>query len=296
MYTLQRGRVKRSGQRGCVAVRMPGGFCPRAAKPPCAGPRAAEPAAAGTLPVAHSGVTTTSRTSPRDGRSNITSLMILSMTARSPRAPVPRRNVRPAISLSAPGSKVSPTPSSSNIFWYCFGPARSGAPAGCEGGSLFVEFIELDTVTGSRPDKLGDEAEALEILGLQPGPSGPRPRHRSRRRPAESASPLWPVHVVTEPDLPPARGACSTILSRPSKAPPQMKRMLVRVDLDVLLLGVLAAALGRHVGHRPLQDLEECLLHPLARHVPRDRGVLRLAGDLVELVDVDDPPLAIVQC
>ena len=51
---------------------------------------------------------------------------------------------------------------------------------------------------------------------------------------------------------------------------------------------MLAAALGRHVGDRPLDDLEEGLLHALARDVAGDGGVLALAGDLVDLVDVDD--------
>jgi hypothetical protein len=51
---------------------------------------------------------------------------------------------------------------------------------------------------------------------------------------------------------------------------------------------VLAAALGRHVRHRALDDLEQRLLHALTRHVAGDRGVLALAGDLVDLVDVDD--------
>ncbi len=73
--------------------------------------------------------------------------------------------------------------------------------------------------------------------------------------------------------------------------PPQMNRMSARVHLEVLLLGVLAAALRGDVGDRPLHDLEQRLLHALARHVARDRGVLRRAVDLVDLVDVDDARL-----
>src|SRR5437764_933473 len=56
-----------------------------------------------------------------------------------------------------------------------------------------------------------------------------------------------------------------------------------RVDLDELLVGVLAAPLGRHRRRRPLQDLQQRLLHPFARHIPGDRRVLALAGDLVDL-------------
>src|SRR4051812_2020558 len=63
------------------------------------------------------------------------------------------------------------------------------------------------------------------------------------------------------------------------------------VDLDELLMRVLAAPLGRHRGRRPLEDLQQRLLHALTGDVPGDRRVLALAGDLVDLVDVDDPGL-----
>ena len=57
---------------------------------------------------------------------------------------------------------------------------------------------------------------------------------------------------------------------------------------------VLAPALRRHRGDRPLEDLQQRLLHALARHVARDRRVVRLARDLVDLVDVDDPGLGLL--
>src|SRR5690606_25114565 len=66
-----------------------------------------------------------------------------------------------------------------------------------------------------------------------------------------------------------------------------------RVDLDVFLLRVLPSALGRYRRGGLFADLQQRLLHPLARNVPGDGGVLALAGDLVDLVDVDDPPLAL---
>ena len=65
------------------------------------------------------------------------------------------------------------------------------------------------------------------------------------------------------------------------------------VDLDELLVGVLAPTLRRHRGGGALQDLEQRLLHAFARHVAGDRRVLALAGDLVDLVDVDDPCLGL---
>jgi hypothetical protein len=57
---------------------------------------------------------------------------------------------------------------------------------------------------------------------------------------------------------------------------------------------VLAPALGRHRGGGALEDLEQRLLHALARDVAGDRRVLALAGDLVDLVDVDDPGLGLL--
>ena len=81
------------------------------------------------------------------------------------------------------------------------------------------------------------------------------------------------------------------ISSSPANAPGDDEEHVGRVDLDELLVRVLAAALRRHRGDRALEDLEQRLLHALARHVARDRRVLGLAGDLVDLVDVDDAGL-----
>src|SRR5882724_600446 len=66
------------------------------------------------------------------------------------------------------------------------------------------------------------------------------------------------------------------------------------VDLQALLVRVLAAALGRHVALRPLEDLQERLLHSLARDVAGDRRVVALATDFVHLVDVDDAALGLL--
>ena len=79
--------------------------------------------------------------------------------------------------------------------------------------------------------------------------------------------------------------------SRPTNVPPQMNRMLRRVHLDVLLLGVLAAALRRHVGDGAFEHLQQGLLHAFAGDVAGDRDVLAGLADLVDLVDVDDAAL-----
>src|SRR6478736_224653 len=60
------------------------------------------------------------------------------------------------------------------------------------------------------------------------------------------------------------------------------------VDLDEFLVRVLASALRRNRGDRALEDLQQRLLHSLAGDVPGDGGVLALARNLVDFVDVDD--------
>ena len=58
--------------------------------------------------------------------------------------------------------------------------------------------------------------------------------------------------------------------------------------------GCLRPPCGRHRGRRPLQDLQQRLLDALTGDVTGDRGVLALAGDLVDLVDVDDARLGLL--
>ena len=69
------------------------------------------------------------------------------------------------------------------------------------------------------------------------------------------------------------------------------KQDVLRVDLDELLLRVLAAAVGRHIADRARDDFQQCLLHTLTAHVAGDGGVLALAGDLVDLVHIDNADL-----
>ena len=83
------------------------------------------------------------------------------------------------------------------------------------------------------------------------------------------------------------------IFSRPANAPPTMNRML-GVDLQELLLRVLAATLRRDRGDSAFDQLQQRLLHALARHVAGDRRVVALARDLVDLVDVDDAGLCLL--
>src|SRR3546814_3600326 len=55
------------------------------------------------------------------------------------------------------------------------------------------------------------------------------------------------------------------------------------VDLQELLLRMLAAALRRHRGDGAFHDLQQRLLHALARHVAGDRGVVRSEEHTSEL-------------
>ena len=63
------------------------------------------------------------------------------------------------------------------------------------------------------------------------------------------------------------------------------------VHLDELLMGVLPAALGRHVGHGALHDFQQRLLHTFAGNIPGDGGIFALAGNFVDLIHIDDAPL-----
>ena len=84
------------------------------------------------------------------------------------------------------------------------------------------------------------------------------------------------------------------IFSRPANAPPQMNRMLVVSTCRNSCCGCLRPPCGGTRGGGALHQLEQRLLDALARHVAGDRGIVRLAGDLVDLVDVDDAVLRLL--
>ena len=101
---------------------------------------------------------------------------------------------------------------------------------------------------------------------------------------------LGPPHLGAEAD----RGALPALRDdffEPGKRAAAHEENVGRVDLEKFLLRVLAAALRRDRGDGPLHDLQKRLLDAFARHVARDRRVVGFAGDLVDLVDIDDPAL-----
>ena len=133
------------------------------------------------------------------------------------------------------------------------------------------------TMTGSRPTNSGISPNFSRSSGISCSRILPRSAVRHRR-------------LGAEPDRPPPDPLLDDLLEAVERAAADEQHVR-RVDLDEVLVGVLAAALRRHVGDGPLEDLQQRLLDALARDVAGDRGVVGLAGDLVDLVDVDDPAL-----
>src|SRR5690606_33337419 len=124
-------------------------------------------------------------------------------------------------------------------------------------------------------DELGDEAKLEQVLRLDLAEE------------VAGATIIWRCNRGAETD----RGLAATIrddLLQAGEGTAAADQDVGRVDLQGLLLRVLAAALRRHRGYGAFHDLEQRLLDALARHVARDRRVVRLAADLVDLVDVDD--------
>ena len=66
---------------------------------------------------------------------------------------------------------------------------------------------------------------------------------------------------------------------------------LLRIDLDKLLLGMLATTIRGDVDDTPLEQLQKALLHPLTTHITGDGGVVALACYLVNLINEDDATL-----
>src|SRR5690606_13827483 len=140
--------------------------------------------------------------------------------------------------------------------------------------------IERDR-DGEPADQLGDEPETEQVLRLD------------AREGTVALDGIRPRRTV-EPDATLAATGLDDLL-QPIEGAAADEEDVPRVDLDVILLRMLPAALRRDGGDGALQDLEQSLLHAFTRDIARDARVLRLAGDLVDLVDVDDPALALGQ-
>ncbi len=215
-----------------------------------------------------------------DGMSYITSSIVSSRMARRPRAPDLRRSASRAIATSAPSVNLRCTPSISNSFWYCrvsafFGSFRMRTRS-CSSSSSSV------AMTGRRPMNSGIRPNLSRSSVCT---SCSRSRRRcARARGADLGAEADPLHADAPAD---------DVLEADERAAAD-EQDVRGVDLQELLLRMLAAALGRHAGGRALDDLEQRLLHALAGHVAGDRRVVALARDLVDLVDVDDAALRLL--
>src|SRR5690606_30310099 len=98
------------------------------------------------------------------------------------------------------------------------------------------------------------------------------------------------THLGAEADAA-VTGAVGDDLLQPGERARHDEQHVGGIDLDEFLVRMLAPALRRHAGLGAFQDLQQRLLHALTGDVTGDRGVLALAGDLVDLVDVDDARL-----
>ncbi len=93
-------------------------------------------------------------------------------------------------------------------------------------------------------------------------------------------------------DFLPVRRAIT--FSSPTKAPPQMNRMLVVSTGVNSWCGCLRPPCGGTLATVPSRIFSSACCTPFARDVAGDRRVLVLAADLVDLVDVDDALLALL--
>src|SRR5690606_16587638 len=136
---------------------------------------------------------------------------------------------------------------------------------------------------GQAADELRDQAELDQVLRLDVG------QHLADLRLALAA-----LDLGAEADATGLGGALLDDLVEAGEGAAHDEQDVAGVDLQELLLRVLAAALRRDAGDGALDELQQRLLHALARHVAGDRRVLALARDLVDLVDVDDALLRLL--
>ena len=75
------------------------------------------------------------------------------------------------------------------------------------------------------------------------------------------------------------------------KSPSTDEEYILGIHVYILLIRMFAPALRRHVDNGAFQHLQQRLLYAFAAYVAGDGGVFRFAGDLVYLVDEDNPSL-----
>src|SRR6266446_5848050 len=146
---------------------------------------------------------------------------------------------------------------------------------------MLVEFLERRH-DRQAPDELGNKPILDEVFGLD-----------GAQHFADVLGALQAPDVRAEADAALFRAAADDLLQAVERAAAH-EQDVGRVHLHEVLVGVLASALGRNRGDRPFDELQQRLLHALARNVPGNRRVIRFPRDLVDLVDVDDAALRLV--
>src|SRR5690606_12458861 len=131
-------------------------------------------------------------------------------------------------------------------------------------------------------DKLRDETVAHQVLRLD-----------ADQELADIGLVLLALHLGAEADAA-LLGAILNHLFEPGEGAAADEQDVAGVDLQELLLGMLAPTLGWHGGDGALDQLEQGLLHPLTGDIAGDGGVIGLAGDLVDFIDIDDTALGLL--
>ncbi len=75
----------------------------------------------------------------------------------------------------------------------------------------------------------------------------------------------------------------------PFKSASADKQNVRGINLNQFLMRMFSSALRRYVGNRSFYNLQKGLLYALAGHIPRYRRVLGLPGNLINLVNIDNP-------
>ena len=128
-------------------------------------------------------------------------------------------------------------------------------------------------------DELGDHAELDEVFRLHLGEDA-----------GAVAGGFAGGVLGVEADLPLAQALADDVFEADERAAAD-EEDLRGVHLDVLLLGMLAAALRGDVGDGAFEHFEQGLLHAFAADVAGDGDVAGGFADLVDFVDVDDAAL-----
>ena len=193
---------------------------------------------------------------------------------RSALAPVPVDFAFSAIARRAPSVKWRSTFSSAKRRVYCLMIAFLGCSENIDevfGGQLIAVGDAIKSA-----DEFGDHAELDEIFGLHFG---------------EEIVGLISVEAGSFGDIK-ADGAFAQALGddliEMDERAADDKEDVLGVDLDVLLVRMLATPFRRHVGDSPFHNFKEGLLHPFSGNIAGDGDVAAGLADLIDLIDIDN--------